>query len=360
MSSDSHATITYTLMSSYEVVVNGYFGMPMDPLDPYAQLVMEAPPSPDYITRPEAPPSPDYIPGPEYPEYLSPADDVFPAEEQPFLAAVSPTAESLGYIMDSEPEMDREEEDGDDEKFEGDSIDYSTNRGDDDTDDDGDDEPSDDNDDGDDTDDEDEEPFEDKEDDEEEEEHLASADSSAIPIVDLVLPAGDTEALEADEPTLTPRSPYTIIPLFQTRLRRAQKTLRLEPSIPTDTGAPLGYKAAEIRMRALLPSTSRRTDIPEVDVPPRKRACLTTPFLDSRSGRVPHLVLQGSQGLQSLTLGDTADRPDHRHIAIILDREAMYTREAWAGFEDRSAAIAAHVRTLEAQVATLIVQTSSL
>nr|GFB52995.1 hypothetical protein [Tanacetum cinerariifolium] len=46
MSSDSHATITYTSMSSYEVIVNGYYGMPMDPLDPYVQLVMEAPPSP--------------------------------------------------------------------------------------------------------------------------------------------------------------------------------------------------------------------------------------------------------------------------------------------------------------------------
>nr|GFD37639.1 hypothetical protein [Tanacetum cinerariifolium] len=31
----SHATITYTSMSSYEVIVNGYCGMPMDPLDPY-------------------------------------------------------------------------------------------------------------------------------------------------------------------------------------------------------------------------------------------------------------------------------------------------------------------------------------
>nr|GFA63951.1 hypothetical protein [Tanacetum cinerariifolium] len=40
--------------------------MPMDPLDLYAQLVMEAPPSPDYIPVPEAPPLPDYIPGPEY------------------------------------------------------------------------------------------------------------------------------------------------------------------------------------------------------------------------------------------------------------------------------------------------------
>nr|GFD51065.1 hypothetical protein [Tanacetum cinerariifolium] len=46
----------------------------------------EAPPSPDYIPGPEAPPSPDYIPGPEYPKYLSSADDVLPAKEQPLLA----------------------------------------------------------------------------------------------------------------------------------------------------------------------------------------------------------------------------------------------------------------------------------
>nr|GFA04078.1 hypothetical protein [Tanacetum cinerariifolium] len=81
MSSDSYATISYTLMSSYEVIVNEYFRMHMDPLDPYAQLVMEAPPSPDYIPGPEAPPSPNYIPRLEYPEYLPPADDMFPAEE---------------------------------------------------------------------------------------------------------------------------------------------------------------------------------------------------------------------------------------------------------------------------------------
>nr|GFD23498.1 hypothetical protein [Tanacetum cinerariifolium] len=50
-------------------------------------------------------------------------------------AAVSPSAESPGYIADSKPEMDPKEEDGDDEKSEGDSIDYPTSRGDDDADD---------------------------------------------------------------------------------------------------------------------------------------------------------------------------------------------------------------------------------
>nr|GEY89222.1 uncharacterized mitochondrial protein AtMg00810-like [Tanacetum cinerariifolium] len=102
MSSNSHATISYTSMSSYEVIVNGYFGMPMDPFDPYVQLVMEAPPSPDYIPgpealplpdyipAPEAPPSPDYIPGLEYPEYLLPADDMLRPEDESILEADIP------------------------------------------------------------------------------------------------------------------------------------------------------------------------------------------------------------------------------------------------------------------------------
>nr|GEW75522.1 reverse transcriptase domain-containing protein [Tanacetum cinerariifolium] len=54
------------------------------------------------------------------------------------------------------------------------------------------------------------------------------------------------------------------------------------------------------------------------------------------------------------------DRPYHRHTAILLDREAMYAHRAWTGYEDRSEAIEAHVRTLEEQVATLMAQTSSL
>nr|GEY76091.1 putative reverse transcriptase domain-containing protein [Tanacetum cinerariifolium] len=118
-----------------------------------------------YIPGPEAPPSPDYIPGPEYPEYLPPTDDMIPAEEQPLPAALSPTAESPGYITESEPEMEPEENDGDDEKSKGDSIDYLTSKGDNDADDDGDDLSEDD------ADNEDEEESSDSE--EEEEEHIA-------------------------------------------------------------------------------------------------------------------------------------------------------------------------------------------
>ncbi|GJV25511.1 hypothetical protein Tco_1378206 [Tanacetum coccineum] len=86
-----------------------------------------APPSPDYIPGPEAPPSPDYmhwpgggttlppiyipyVPEPEYPEFMPPEDHVFPAEEQPLPVVVSPTADSPGYIPESDPEEEDEED----------------------------------------------------------------------------------------------------------------------------------------------------------------------------------------------------------------------------------------------------------
>ncbi|GKB91454.1 hypothetical protein Tco_0963726, partial [Tanacetum coccineum] len=172
----------------------------------------------------------------------------------------------------------------------------------------------------DDADDDDEEPFEDEEDDEEEEEHLAPANSSAIPIVDPVPSAGDTEAFETDESAPIPRPPQIRIPFTQTHLRRARKTVRPEPPMsasmeariaehaaaPTPplpvapsplplpsplTTSPIDAGAAGIRMRAavasppsLLPSTSPRTDVPKAEMPPRKRACLTTPALGCEIG----------------------------------------------------------------------------
>nr|GFC32656.1 hypothetical protein [Tanacetum cinerariifolium] len=140
------------------------------------------------------PPSPDYIPGPEYPEYLPPADDVLPAEEQPQPAAVSPTTESPGYITVSEPEMEPEEEDGDDEKSEEDSIDYLTSGGDNDADDDGDDLSMDD------ADDEDEESSDSKE---EEEEHLAPTVPTPA-LYSSVSAFEETEPFEEGETTATP------------------------------------------------------------------------------------------------------------------------------------------------------------
>ncbi|GJZ68489.1 putative reverse transcriptase domain-containing protein, partial [Tanacetum coccineum] len=187
-----------------------------------------------------------------------------------------------------------------------------------------DDKPSDD--DGDDTDNEDEEPFED-EDDAEEEEHLASADSSAVLVVDPVPSARDTEAFETDESAPTPRSPQIRIPFAQTRLCRARKTVRLEPPMspsmeahiadyaaapappspppsplspwspllyqipspplppppsslhlppPVPTSLPLPSSPLPVSL-FIPPPVDRREDILEAELPPRKRLCLTAP-----------------------------------------------------------------------------------
>nr|GFB80826.1 hypothetical protein [Tanacetum cinerariifolium] len=278
MSSDSHATITYTSMSSYEVIVNGYFGMPMDPLDPYVQRVMEepplpdyipgpqAPPLPDYIPGPEAPPSPNYIPGPKYPEYLPPADDVLPAKEQPLTTIVSPTAKSPGYITDSKPEMDPEEEDGDDEEFEEDSIDYPTSRGDDDADDDGDgDDLS-----KDDADDEDKEESSNSE--EEEEEHRAL--TVPAPALHSSIPASEdsdeTDPFEEGETTATP-------PPFRYRIA-ARISVQPHILMPfwTPLLLPIPLPTLSFPLPLSLPSTSSSESILEADIPLWKRARFTT------------------------------------------------------------------------------------
>nr|GEW53656.1 hypothetical protein [Tanacetum cinerariifolium] len=300
MSLDSHATITYTSMSSYEVIVNGYYGIPMDPLEPYVQLVMEAPPSPDYIPGPEAPPlpdyipgpeappSPDYIPGPEYPEYLPPANDVLLAEEQPLPAVVSPTAESSRYITESEPEMEPEEEDGDDEESEDDFIEYPTSEGDDDADDDLSEDDADD-----------EEEEESSNSEKEEEEHLAlTVPAPALYKVErlLTLP---TPPLSSVSPTSYPLSPLLMpLPIFV--------------SLPTSS----------FPLPSSLPSTSSSESIPEADIPLQKRARFTTSTGRYEVGESS--IAAARQIRPALTISDRR-RADDRLIGR-LRRERRYFR----------------------------------
>ncbi|GKG25167.1 hypothetical protein Tco_0395795, partial [Tanacetum coccineum] len=111
----------------------------------------------------------------------------FPAEEQPLLPIDSPTAESPGYITESDPE---EDPDGyEDDEAEDGPVDYPIDGGDD-GDDDDDDSSRDDARDGDED--------EEDEDDEEEEEYLAPADSTTI--------------IPADEPVFPPKETEPIIP----------------------------------------------------------------------------------------------------------------------------------------------------
>ncbi|GJY13089.1 hypothetical protein Tco_0382398 [Tanacetum coccineum] len=400
---------------SPRVIVYGYDGLPMHPV---------APPSPDYVPGLEHPPSPNYVPGPEHPpflvyvpepeylEYLVPSGDEAPIEDQPIPSDASPIALSPGYVANSDPEEDPEE----------DHADYPADGGD------GDDEPFDDDDDDDVADDEDEEAFED-EDDDEEEEHLAPADSSTTRLrrarktVRPQTPIPFPSEAEVDRLLALPTSPPSPLTPYSSPLPHIPSpplpvsSLLLSLPSPlttslTDAKVPLGYRAAGIRMRAaspplLLLSTSYKIDIPEAEMPPRKRACFTTPALgfeveeSSAAGaaRQPRPTLETDlrrykvremgygiidtwdEIVEAMTLMSSMcnlstqddqtflrarvntlfkDRRFYHHTVLLLDREATYARRAWTGSEDRSAAIEAQVRKLEAQVATLMAQTSSL
>ncbi|GKA46978.1 hypothetical protein Tco_0739861 [Tanacetum coccineum] len=129
-----------------------------------------------------------------------------------------PTALSPGYVADSDPKEDPKE----------DPADYPADGGD------NDDESSED-----DADDEDEKEAseEEEDDDEEEEEHLAPADSSDVPAVDLVPSARDTEAFEIDESAPTPPSP---------RPRRARIFVRPQTPMSAATETLIVAVAAEL------------------------------------------------------------------------------------------------------------------
>ncbi|GJZ84265.1 putative reverse transcriptase domain-containing protein [Tanacetum coccineum] len=164
---------------------------------------------------------------------MPPEDDVLPAEEQPLPAAVSPTIDSPGYIIEFDPEEDPEEDqEEDDEDPKEDLADYPTDK---------------------DDDDEEEESLGDDADDEEEgndEEHLASADS--VPP-----PAHRTTA------SLSIR-PQTPVPFPSKEETLPSGTSPLLP-IPLPTSSP----------PLILPSIDRRASIPEVELLPRKRLCIT-------------------------------------------------------------------------------------
>ncbi|GJU62303.1 putative reverse transcriptase domain-containing protein [Tanacetum coccineum] len=198
MSDSEDSTVTYTAVSSPfadlpDIGSPGVDGPPVMLEDPYAYVVaaFQAPPSPDYVSGPEYPPSPEFVPEPVYPEFMPPEDEILPAKEQPLPAAVSPTADSPGYVPESDPEEDPEEDD--DEDPEEDPADYPADGGDD-----GDDE--------DESSDDDEDEDVDIEGDEEEEEHPAPADSTAValPAVDQAPSAEETEPFETDESAATP------------------------------------------------------------------------------------------------------------------------------------------------------------
>ncbi|GKB44544.1 hypothetical protein Tco_0889486 [Tanacetum coccineum] len=238
----------------------------------------EHPPSLDYVPGPKHLPLPDYVHGPEYPEYLVPSDNEEDPEEDP--------------------------------------AEYPADEGDDDDDD----------------------------EDKEEEEHLALADSTTLPAIDHVPLAEDTEALETNESTPTPThtSPtYVEAPLAATEalidaVAAALPLTSPPPSpltplsspLPQIPSSPLPLPSPQLPLPApspplLLPATNRREDVPEADVPPRKRLCLTAPAhrfevgesLGAATARQPGLDINPTTDYSFVDIVDaTPRRPMSREV----------------------------------------------
>ncbi|GJY31843.1 hypothetical protein Tco_0415338 [Tanacetum coccineum] len=245
--------VTYTAVSSLfedgsDIGSPGFDGPPIMLEDPYAYILAayQVSPLPDYIHGPEEPQSPpplDFVPEPMYPEYIPQEDEILPAEEQPLPAAASPTADSPGYVPESDPEEEPEEDDEDPEE---DPADYPADRDDDDDDDEDEDE-----------------------DEEEEEEHPAPADSvppvhrmtARISIRDepsiSLPPREEVERLLA----LTTPPPSPLTPL--------SSPLPHIPSPPFPASPPASVLPASPPLQLL--SSDHRTDRPEITLPPRKR-----------------------------------------------------------------------------------------
>nr|GEX79086.1 putative reverse transcriptase domain-containing protein [Tanacetum cinerariifolium] len=246
----------------------------------------KAPPSPDYVSGLEYPPSPKFVPELVYPEFMLAEDDILPVEEQPLPDAASPATE---FDLDEDPEDDLEEDP------EEEPADYPADGGDE-----GDDE--------DESSDDDEDDDIDIEGDEEDDEYLAPADSTAValPTIDHAPSTVETEPFGTDESAATPppHPAYCVIARISIRpqtpisLPSDTEIARLmaipiappsplsplssplpqipspplpllspPPTDPTYEEAALGYRTARLRWRA------EREEIPEVDMPLRKRLC---------------------------------------------------------------------------------------
>ncbi|GKB17690.1 hypothetical protein Tco_0851613 [Tanacetum coccineum] len=319
----------------------GVDGPPVMLEDPYAYVVaaFQATPSPDYVPVPEYPPSPDFVPEPVYPDFMPPEDEVLPTKEQPLLATVSPTADSPGYVPESDPEEDPEEDD--DEDPEEDPADYPANGGYD-----GDDED---------------ESFDDDEDDEvdiegdeEKDEHPAPTESIAVALraVDQAPSAEETKPFETDESAATP-PPH---PAYRVTARisiRDETPISLPPreeverllAMPTPPSSPFSswssplpqIPSPPLPVSSLVPvlspsfvrtpplhllSTDRRADKPEVTLPPRKRLGIALG---------PRYEVGESSSAAAAARPTGGLRADYGFVATI-DREIMWDLERDFGY----------------------------
>nr|GEU82116.1 hypothetical protein [Tanacetum cinerariifolium] len=256
------------------------------------QSPIQTPPVPQDESEPMfvQPHDPDYVPWPMYPEYIPVEEEhILLAEEQPLPPVVSPN-------------------DGDDDDG------FSS---------------------GDDADDEE----EDEEEGDEEEEHLAPADSAiVIPTDELVsLPEGtgpaEVERLLA-MPTPSP-SPLTSLspPSTGERMARLASTQALIDAVTAAIPSPLLPPPLYIP-----PPVGRRDDIPDIEMPPRKRLCLSTLGSRYKIGESSTARPTGDRGIDYgfvSTLDAEARRRGIREVGT-LDAEARRRgiREVGYGIRD--------------------------
>nr|GFB93882.1 hypothetical protein [Tanacetum cinerariifolium] len=192
------------------------------------------------------------------------------------------------------------------------------------------------------------------------------------------LAPSDDEAPLEDQPLPTDASPIAASADY------ARKTVRPEPPMSASMEACIARHAALLSPPLLVPSLPLPLPSPLTTSPTdtgaplgyRARACLTAPTPGFK-------IKESSAAVWSLTLGDAGlSRQDMGLLTLEkmmriapttlegvnervteLDttvRQRTDEFEAWTFSMDRSSAIAAHVRTLETQVAALITQTMSL
>ncbi|GKD18280.1 hypothetical protein Tco_1207438, partial [Tanacetum coccineum] len=315
---------------SPRVIMYGYDGLHMQPV---------APPSPDYIPDSEEPQTqpvpqdkdkcepmfiqphdPNYVPEPIYPEYIPLEDEhVFPVEEQPLPLVDSPTAESPGYVAESDLEEDPEEYE-DDETEDG-PVDYPIDGGD--------------------------NRDDDEEEEEEEEEHLAPADFAVVAFISLP-PEAEVERLLAMT-TPSPSPPILLSPpSVGERLARCMdpSSHSSPPPVPSpllpSSGCPtqtqtLGIAFTQALIDAVTvalpspplppslyipPHVDRRDDLPESKLPPHKRLCLST--LGSRY-----------EVGESFTARPTGDRGINYGFFSTIDAEARRQGISKVGYGNR-------------------------
>ncbi|GJZ86623.1 hypothetical protein Tco_0658233 [Tanacetum coccineum] len=247
-----------------------------------------------------------------YPEYLAPYDEEVPIEDQPYVVVDSPIALSPGYVADSDPEEDSE--DGP----------------------------------------------------EREEKHQLWPNLLLHPLLTMSPFLRRQSRFKTDEFAATPPSP----PAYHTTARisirpeapmpfpseeKVERLLALPPPPPS----PLISLSPPFAKERLA-----REDIPEAELPPRKRLCLTaltsryevgesstaTPrptrghgidygFIGTLDAETRRQRAEEETQLFQRVYGLVEDRQFHYETARLLDQEALVSREAWAHSVGLSSAI---------------------